>query len=278
MKPTESYREPAVAGRFYPGDPEVLASAVDRYLEGATTLPQPGPSGLICPHAGYDYSGSTAAFAYREIRGRRYEAVIVVGPSHYDRFPGASVWPGAGYRTPLGLATHPEEILRRLEAASAVQRGALGHREEHSVEVQIPFVQRVAAEIPVLPVVLADDRPRTCRELGQALAEAVGARHVLFVASSDLYHGHSNAECERRDATTLAALERNDRNDLEEGFRDNRYQACGRGPILAVLEACRRLGSERVTLLASTNSDTVTGREGGYVVGYAALAITQDLR
>jgi AmmeMemoRadiSam system protein B len=157
-----------------------------------------------------------------------------------------------------------------------VQRDVLGHRDEHAAEVQVPFLQRIAPGTPVLPLVLAEDRPEACRDLGAGLGEAVQGHAVILIASSDLYHGHSHQTCVRTDAGTLEAIARNDPEELADGFRRGRLQACGRGPILAVLEACRRMGATHVKLLARTNSDEVTGQEGGYVVGYAALAITME--
>jgi len=277
MVQQEGYREPSAAGSFYPGEPEILARRIRTFLEGEPTLPDPGPIGLICPHAGYDYSGGTAGRAYRELKGRPPEAVIVLGPSHYDRFRGATSWPGMGYRTPLGEVPYPRDIAELLlaDADAEIHANRLGHREEHSVEVQIPFLQEVAPGVPVLPLVIADVRSETCSQIGKVLARAVGSRRVVIVASSDLYHGHSNRECRETDARTLGALERNDAADLVDGFQTGLLQACGRGPILAALEACRELGATHVRVLSRTNSDEVTGRSGGYVVGYAAAAITR---
>jgi hypothetical protein len=247
---------------------------LEEFLEGDPVLPDPGPRGLICPHAGYDYSGPTAGAAYRELRGRPPDVVVVLGPSHYDRFRGATSWPGAGYRTPLGEVRHPEDVVAALEAAGVdIHANRLGHREEHSVEVQVPFIQAIAPGVPVLPLVMADDRRETCEAIGEAIAHAVTGRRALLVASSDLYHGHSNRECRESDERTLAAISRNDPLDLARGFDSGKLMACGRAPIMTVLWACRILGARRVQVLSSTNSDEVTGRSGGYVVGYGAVAI-----
>ncbi len=268
------YREPAVAGYFYPKDPSVLKRRLEEFLEGDAGIAAPGPVGLICPHAGYDYSGPTAGHAYRELRRRPPEAVIVMGPSHYDRFRGASAWPGVGYRTPLGDVPHPEGILGALYGADVgIHADRLGHREEHSVEVQLPFLQEIAPGVPVLPLVLAEESADFCRRVGAALADAIGEKRIVLVASSDLYHGTSGRACLEADAITLGAIERNDPDELAGGFAEGRFQACGRGPILALLEACRRMGATEVDILARTNSDEVTGRAGGYVVGYGALAV-----
>jgi MEMO1 family protein len=277
MSAEKGFREPAVAGAFYPGKPDVLKRRVGTFLEGDPTLGGSGPVALICPHAGYDFSGPTAGRAYREIRGRPPEAVIILGPSHHDLFRGATYWPGAGYRTPLGDVPHPKDLAESLEAEGAgIHPDALGHRDEHSVEVQIPFLQTVAPGVPILPLVVAEDRPDRCRLIGEAIARAIGNRRVLLVASSDLYHGHSNEACRETDERTLRAIERNDPDDLADGFSSGRFQACGRGPILAVLEACRRRGATNARILARTNSDEVMGSRGGYVVGYGAAAVTVD--
>ncbi|MFB3906817.1 MAG: AmmeMemoRadiSam system protein B [Candidatus Eisenbacteria bacterium] len=274
MSRSEGFREPVVAGYFYPADREVLARRIETFTRGEPVLPEPGPRGLICPHAGYDYSGPTAGVAYREIRGRRFDAILVLAPSHYDRFHGATIWPGAGYRTPLGEVSAPADIVEALsQLAVGIQPDLRGHREEHAAEVQIPFLQVVAPGAPVLPIVLADDRRETCERIGEAIAAATADRTVLLVASSDLYHGHSGKDCRETDARTLGAIERNDPDDLAEGFASDRYQACGRGPIQVLLHACRRAGAEKVRILSRTNSDEVVGRPGSYVVGYAAVTV-----
>lgn len=277
MVDAKGYREPAVAGAFYPGRPDVLRRRVEAFLEGEATLAGPGPMGLICPHAGYDYSGATAGLAYRELRDRPPEAVVILGPSHYDLFRGPSYWPGTGYRTPLGDVPQPLDLATSLgEAGVGIHPDLLGHREEHSVEVQIPFLQTIAPGTPILPLVLAEDRADRCRRIGEALAKAIGGRRILLVASSDLYHGESHDECIETDERTLRAIERNDPDELADGFASGELQACGRGPILAVLQACRSRGAPRTRLLGRTNSDEVAGRRGGYVVGYGAVAIVAD--
>jgi MEMO1 family protein len=274
MRVAEPFRESAVAGTFYPGNAEILTRTVGEYLDGERSVDDPGPAALICPHAGYDYSGPTAGRAYRELRDRPPEAVVILGPSHYDLFRGPTFWPGAGYRTPIGDVPQPRDLAEALVSAGVgVHPDVLGHRQEHSVEVQIPFLQTIAPGVPVLPLVLAEDRADRCRQIGEALAQAIGDRNVLLVASSDLYHGPSHDACVETDRRTLAAIERNDPDELADGFSSGRLQACGRGPILAVLEACRRRGATRARILARTNSNEVIGRRSGYVVGYGAVAV-----
>lgn len=273
----KGFRPPAVAGAFYPGRPEVLRRRVEGFLEGDPSLGEPGPVGLICPHAGYDYSGATAGAAYRELRNRPPEAVIVIGPSHRDLFRGPTYWPGTGYSTPLGDVPQPPDLASALaDSGIGIHADVLGHGEEHSVEVQIPFLQAIAPSVPVLPLVFAEDRADRCRRIGAALAQVIGTRRILLVASSDLYHGQSHDACRESDDRTLQALQRNDPDELADGFAAGRFQACGRGPILAVLEACRLLGATKVSLLAQTNSNEVAGRIGGYVVGYGALAVSAE--
>ncbi|MBM3287622.1 MAG: AmmeMemoRadiSam system protein B [Candidatus Eisenbacteria bacterium] len=277
MGERRQFREPAVAGAFYPARPDLLRERLCAYLDGEPTLKPRRPAALISPHAGYDYSGAVAGRAYRELRDRAPEAVIVLGPSHYDLFKGTTYWPGRGYRTPLGEVEHPAGLAELLESADAgIRADHLGHREEHSIEVQLPFLQQIAPGAPVLPLAVSDDSPERCIRLGEALAGAMRDRSILLVASTDLYHGNSLRACRETDARTLAALQRNDSEELAGGFASGEFQACGRGPILAVLEACRRTGATEVRLLARTNSAEVTGGAGGYVVGYAALAIVDS--
>jgi len=268
-------RKPAVAGQFYPGDPGTLRRMVKELLEGARKVPVNGQIvGLIAPHAGYPYSGPTAAVAYKQVTGKHYDAVIVIGPSHREPLRGSSVWAEGGYETPLGVVPIAEDIAEKmLSPEDNIVFSERGHRYEHSVEVQIPFLQEAIPDLRVVPVVMGEQNLRACRNLADAIVRACDGKNVLLVASSDLYHGYSYEECVRTDERTLKAILRFDPVGFVEGLLRGEYQACGGGPIAVVLMAAEKLGADKVKLLAHTNSNDVTGERGGYVVGYSALAI-----
>ena len=278
---TDPVRPEVLAGSWYPGEPEALGRQVDRFLDLAPPKEVRGEIvALIAPHAGYVYSGPTAAVAYRQVRGRSYDAVVVLAPSHRERFRGASVYARGSYRTPLGPVAVDEGLARAIvsEGGRDVHAGPEGHRVspagtgEHSLEIQLPFLQRVLPGVPIVPIVVGAHDLDACRRIAEAIVSAAEGRHVLIVASSDLYHGYSRKACVDTDAQTLGLVRAMDEIGLHGSFEDGRCQACGDGPILIALMAARSLGADRAEILARTNSNDVTGESGGWVVGYSAVA------
>ena len=268
-------RKPAVAGQFYPADPTTLRRMVEEMLENARKVPVEGEIvGLVCPHAGYPYSGPTAAVAYKEVMGKRYDAVVVIGPSHREFLRGSSIWAEGGYETPLGVVPIAEDVAKKmLSPEDDIVFSDAGHRYEHSVEVELPFLQVAIPDLKVVPVVMGEQNLRACRNLADAIVRACKGKKVLIVASSDLYHGYSYEECNRTDERTLKAILRFDPEGFVQGLLSGEYQACGGGPIAAMLMAARELGADKVKILTHTNSNDVVGERGGYVVGYSAIAV-----
>ena len=278
---TDPIRPDVLAGSWYPGEPDALRRQVDRFLDLAPEEEVRGEVvALIAPHAGYAYSGPTAAVAYRQVRGRSYDAVVVLAPSHREPFRGASVYAGGSYRTPLGLVSVDSGLADAIVSGggSDVHAGLAGHRVspggagEHSLEIQLPFLQRVLPEVPIVPIVVGAHDLGACRRIAEAIASAAEGRRVLIVASSDLYHGYSRKACVDTDARTLGLVRAMDETSLYGCFEDGKCQACGDGPILIALMAARSLGADRAEILARTNSSDVTGETGGWVVGYGAVA------
>ena len=273
-------RKPAWAGRFYPGQPAELRAMIDTLLDTAP-LQDEGRRllGLVVPHAGYIYSGSTAAAGYRLAAAKPVDTVAILAPSHGQYISGVSLFSGDAYATPLGEIEVDGELTRRLAATSPFLRLAEeGHsladgRPEHSLEVQLPFLQSaLPTPFKLIAAVFHDYDWEICRALGEGLA-AVYREGLLIVASSDLYHGESCESCCRVDARTLAALQRGDAEAFCRDHDNGEVQACGAGPIAALLRAGEALGALSVRLLAQTNSEEVTGESSGYVVGYAAAAV-----
>lgn len=272
----DGVRPPAVAGQFYPASRVELAQSVKAFLDQAPKVSVKGTvKGLVVPHAGYVYSGATAAAGYVLVAGGRYDVVVVLAPSHRDPFMGATIYPGAAYQTPLGRADIERTLANRLvEANTGFVFSELGHRAEHSLEVQLPFIQTVLPGVPIIPVMVGGyDRPKLER-MAETLARVLKGRRPLLIASSDLYHGESYDECERTNSRTIKAIVALKPASLCEGFLDESLQACGGGPISLMESALKGLGADRAVLLSRTNSNDVTGQRGGYVVGYAAIAIT----
>lgn len=274
-------REPAVAGLFYPRDPAVLARVVDTCLAEARSTPPPGElKALICPHAGYPYSGPVAASGYKLLEGRSYDTVVVLGPSHYAVLGAGSITNATVYRTPLGdvpispkarqlaslppFALEPRCLVQRpgwwREASHPPSREDKADTWEHSVEVEVPFLQRTLKHFALVPVVCGEFEPeRAARALTRILDD-----HTLIVVSSDLSHYHPYAGARELDRRTITAIGRLD----PDGVTDE--GACGHTPIRTLLVLARRQGWKAQLLDARNSGDTAGGRSR--VVGYAAIA------
>jgi AmmeMemoRadiSam system protein B/AmmeMemoRadiSam system protein A len=276
-------REAAVAGAFYPSDPDALASMVDAMLADASAAPVDGKLiALICPHAGYEYSGRVAAESYAQLRGADVRRVVVIAPSHVEAFDGVAVYNGTGYATPLGVVRVDTDFAASLAAASpSIRLSGRGHdyhrgsRGEHAVEVQIPFLQRVLGkDFRIVPIVMGDQSYEICRALGVALAKTIGDDpRTVLIASSDLSHFHDYDEARRLDRMVLKSVEAYDYYSLSRNFATRNWEACGGGPIVAVMMASERLGADKAVLLKYANSGDVPGGDRNRVVGYSAFAL-----
>ena len=283
----ETYFRPAafagpVHAGFYPSDPRQLRKEIEYYLAQAEPAGVAGTIwGLVAPHAGYVYSGPVAGWAYRQVVGEKYDAVILLAPSHREPFRFASVMTRGAYATPLGDLKVDGELAEELIAAAGKSAAASlkGHTTsgaltgEHSLEVQLPFLQVALGGIPIVPVVFGWVGWETCRNLGQALAEVSARRRLLVVASSDLSHYHSYDEAYKLDRRVIALIEALDAEGLAEGCRDGKLEACGGMPIASLLAAGTGLGSAGVKILRHKNSGDVPEGGKAQVVGYLAAAV-----
>jgi MEMO1 family protein len=277
-------RPPAVAGTFYPQDPKRLAAEVKALLEQARPPDGERPIALVVPHAGYVYSGLIAADAWRQAGGQRYDLVVLLGTNHTAGFfTGVSVFLGDGFRTPLGVALVDQEAASLLLAADhECSSDPLPHEREHSIEVQLPFVQAVLPGVPILPVIVSDEDPHVCARLGVALANVVAGRRALIAASCDLAHFPSHEDAVAADRAVLAAMARLDPDDLREtvareersGRRGLDTCACGLAPVLAARTAARTLGATRGVVISHATSGDVPPGDRSRVVGYGAVRYT----
>lgn len=260
-----------IAGSWYPGNPTVLRKDIERYFDAVPEQNFTGDIvGLIAPHAGYMYSGRIAAYAYKLVRGRTYDAVIVVGPSHRVAFRGASVWSRGGYETPLGIVPIHEEIAERIKHTGAtVEDIPQAHLQEHSVEIQLPFLQVALGDFSFLPLVMGEQDSHSCRKLAEAICESTTGRTILLVGSSDLSHFYSDHAAKKIDAVTLAYLKNGDAAGLCDKLQNGDIEACGGGPMAVVMLAARMLKADQARLLHYANSGDITGDKSS-VVGYAA--------
>jgi len=269
-------RKPAVAGSFYDGDPGRLSHQVDLLLTQAEDKDLKGAiRALVSPHAGYMYSGLAAAVGYKALRGSTYEAVLMVGPSHRESFDGVSIYPGDAYRSPLGDVPIHTEIRAALAAQSPVfVLSNVGHRSEHCLEVQLPFLQKVLGEFSFVPMIVGNQSKEICLSLGTAIAEVARGKNILLVASSDLSHYHPYNTAVSLDRRVIDQVESFDELALMEQIETERVEACGGGPVVSVMHAAKLLGANRSQALFYCNSGDITGDKSA-VVGYLSAVFLQ---
>ena len=214
-----------------------------------------------------------AAASYRALSGRSPDAIVLVGPSHYVAFPGCAMLDRGAVETPWGEMPIAELLADRLHAATALVREAREevHAGEHSLELQLPFVGRLFPGVPLLPILMGEQSRAVSFALGAALAEAAAGIDVALVASSDLSHYHDSATARVLDAVVLERLAVCDADGLMHAIEGDPGHACGGGPMVAVLEAARRLGITAGGVLAYADSGDVSG-DHSRVVGYASAA------
>ena len=266
-------RPPAVAGMFYEDSPSLLRKNVEEYLDNAqVSKPKHPVRGIVSPHAGHVYSGLAAAHAYKLIQGNTYECIIAVGPSHREYFGGVSIYPGEAYETPLGTVPVQAEIRDELVSqCTSIVMTTAGHRSEHCLEVQLPFLQVVLGEFPFVPIIMGDQDRRFCNELAKAIARVAAHRNILLVASSDLSHFHPYDEAVELDHRVINELEKFNPESFIDKIEARSFEACGGGPIAAVMKSAKSLGATEAEVLYYCNSGDITGDKSG-VVGYLAAA------
>jgi hypothetical protein len=269
-------RRAAVAGSWYPASAPALQAAVDGYLERAA-LPDVGGDlvALIVPHAGLMYSGPVAAHAYRLLSTRSFDTAIIVGPSHFVGFDGIALYPSGGFDTPLGVAAVDDGIASRLLRASPVVRASESpHMREHSLEMQLPFVRRLAPSMRIVPMLMGHQTRETAAALAAALADVLAGESVLLIASTDLSHYHDAVAAHRLDSVVVDAVTRLDADGLQDALVREPDHACGGGPMVAVMKAAQALGASSASILCYADSGDVSGDKTA-VVGYLAAALTR---
>ena len=270
-------RKAAVAGTWYPGTSAALAAAVDGHLARATSDVDGDVVALIAPHAGLMYSGPVAAHAYRLLRGRTFDVVVVVGPSHFVGFDGVAA-PGAdAFDTPFGVVPIATDVVGALLTSGAVREHAQAHAREHSVEMQLPFLGRLAADTPIVPLVMGHQTRDAATALARALASVLRGRRALVIASTDLSHYHDAATASRLDAVVRDHVARFDADGLQHALDLQPEHACGGGPTVAVMRAAKQLGARDAVVLDYADSGDVSG-DKSRVVGYMAAALGNFIR
>ncbi len=275
MRPT------AVAGAFYPGDPGRLRALIAGFLDEAEPRALEGRIvAAMVPHAGYVYSGPVAAYSYSALRDKPIHTAILIGNSHRTYFSGAALSPDASWDSPLGAVGVDRDVNAELLAASSVfteSRGA--HAEEHSLEVQVPFVQTVLPEAKIVPILLADVSEEDLEQIAEALAPLLRRPDVVLIASSDMTHYPTYAAAQKSDHAMLEAIltldpariRQRDRELLGEGTPELHCTLCGIDAVIATILAGRRAGVTEAKVLKYLNSGDTAG-DKGRCVGYGAVA------
>ena len=275
--PEPSVRKSAVAGFWYPGDPLTLMREVSEHLRAAGEVKAPGRLvGLICPHAGLRYSGPVAAYGFSLLRGLPSATVVLVGPSHRATFNGIAVCAHGAFETPLGRVPVAEDLAAALIAADARLYDDAGpHRDEHSLEMQLPFLQHFIPDLRIVPLLMGSQSKDEVSALTGALSRVLPGRDgILLLASSDLSHYHPAPVANRMDALVVGDVERYDPESLLARLERSTEHACGGGPMVAVMKAARALGADQSFVLRYADSGDAGEHDKGRVVGYLSAALT----
>lgn len=271
------HRKPVVAGSFYPSNPNELKMEIDEYLNKAEKKKLSGSlMGLISPHAGYVYSGPVAAYSYKQLIGSGVKLAIVLAPSHRGHFPGASVIDAGIYETPLGDVEIDDKIGRALLNESHFSFFREAHSAEHSLEVQVPFLQRVLDDFRIVPIVIGSHDIDSSKAIANGLYNCIKDENRKFavIISTDLSHYHPYDIAVKIDRAFIDALKTADEEKVDNVLDCRKAEACGHGPVLTGLILCKKLGASGVDILHYANSGDTAGPKSE-VVGYLSAAIVK---
>ena len=269
----KSIRPAAVAGMFYPSGVDELKNIINSFLHVAEVEEQPGDIlGVVSPHAGYVYSGLSAAYAYNLLKNSDFETAVIVSPSHREYFRGLSIYDGDAYETPLGKVEIDKELRTHLvENYPNFFESIQGHRAEHAVEVQIPFLQMIKKEFRILPVVMGDQQKLFNDNLADGLAGIDNEKTVIII-SSDLSHFHTKTIAHQLDSIVAGRIANMQSDELQTDLDLNNCEACGGGGIVALLKAAELNNYKRSKILSRTDSGDASG-DNSSVVGYLSAVI-----
>jgi len=274
LSPAQGVRKAVWAVQFYEADKAALSALLDEFF--AAAKPDAAPPGkiraIIVPHAGYVYSGKTAAAAYRLVRGLDIETVVILGPSHRVGFEGCSIYPRGGFETPLGIAAVDADTAGALIKASGFSFLPEAHAQEHSVEVQVPFIQKALPQAKIVPIVIGIPSEATVRALAGALVKVLKDKKALVVASTDMSHFLPRAEANELDKNTISLVLGLKTTALLRKVERGENILCGGAGVLAALFYVQDIGGAQVKLLNYADS-TAGGGPANQVVGYFAAVL-----
>ena len=272
-------RKPVVAGSFYPDNPDELEQMIQKFFThrfGPNSNP-PKQSierifGVICPHAGYMYSGPIASHSYYEISSQEFDLAIIIGPNHLAIGSKIATMSDAKWQTPLGISEVDSESSNELlTIADNIEQDYFSHSKDHSLEVQIPFLQEIFPNnLKILPIIMAKQDIDAAMEIGNAISKIAKSKKIMIIGSSDFTHYEENEFAHSQDMSLIDPILKMDVNGFNETLHAKKISACGYGAIAATMIACKNLGSKKGELLAYATSGDVVGNKDS-VVGYGSI-------
>ncbi len=275
-------RTPAVAGMFYPKEEDELRSSIrDSFLHsyGPGKLPPSESSkkiyGVICPHAGYAYSGPIAAHSYYAMSSEKYALFVIVGPNHWGIGCSVASMKECKWQTPLGnVEVDSESSVELNKISGVIELDFYSHTREHSLEVQIPMLQEVYShQFKIVPVILINQDYTTVKQVGSAIAKIAKRKKAVIIGSSDLTHYEENSVAHKQDKLLIEPILKLDLDDFYRVLQENQVSACGYGAIASTMLACKELGATQGTLLKYATSGDIAG-DMTSVVGYPSIVFS----
>jgi len=267
-------REPVVAGQFYPGSASQLKQMIEGLVDEKAV--KEDVIGLVSPHAGYPYSGPVAGATVSRIKFK--DTFIIIGPSHTGMGKPFSIMTEGAWKTPLGEAEIDSETGRRLLAASSyLEEDNIAHQFEHSIEVQLPFLQYFQPDIKIVPIILAHASGDIYREIGKAIAKTIknSNKEMVIIASSDMTHYESQESAQKKDKQAIEAMLDLNEDELLKRVEELSISMCGYAPAVSLISAAKELGATGAELVRYQTSGDTTG-DYSSVVGYAGIIIKEE--
>jgi len=273
QQPVHDVRPSPIAGKWYPANPQQLAESVDAFIHAADIPPINGQLvAILAPHAGHRYSGPVAGYAYKFLQGLKFDVVALVGPSHYP-YPASLITTAhEAYATPLGTVPVAHDLINALRQELPIE--AIRSDPEHSLEIELPFLQRALGEFQLIPLALVEQSLTLAEHLGHALGALLAGKKALLVASSDLSHFYPQTSAHELDRAMLDAVAAFDPAQVIQTEERLKGFACGRGAIATVMVAARELGANAAQVIRYATSGDVT-HDYSQVVGYGAAVFYQ---
>ena len=266
-------KKPNVAGQFYSANAGELSGDIEQYLKQASQEALAKKAAvLISPHAGYVYSGPVAAYGCKAISAQPFKTVIIVGLSHYHRFEGFAIWPDGRFETPLGAVDIDRDLAQKLmQAGGTIKSIPQAFEKEHSIEVQLPFLQKISKDFKIVPILTGKPDFEDCGQLASALAETIAGRDdILLVVSTDMSHYRSDGEAQAMDRRALGMIKNLEAEEFWEAIFSGQIEVCNFVGVATALLYAKKQGLDKVEILKYANSGDVTG-DKSRVVGYSSV-------